>query len=193
MKHAVLGLVVQRPSYAYELAQRFHGRVGPGWSLHSSHIYHSLEQLEAEGLVEARIRARDRKHYFPTPGGRREFERWLIGGPVEVKPVREEMYLRILVCPPHHIAGLIELFALQEKATYEELQRLSAERAAEQSLRAPIYWSRAAAHMIVEGQVARVEADLAWLRSTRRTLAWLKDQDLRWDEISGAGESGGAA
>jgi DNA-binding PadR family transcriptional regulator len=184
MKHAVLGLLVQRPGYPYELAQRFRREVGAAWSLDTSHIYHLLEQLESEGLVVNRTGGRQRNHYLTTRDGRREFERWLVGGPVRVQPLREEMYLRIAVCPPRHFDGLIEVISVQEAATYEVLERLSAERALEAALRPPIDWKRAATQLIVAGQIARIEADLAWLRDTRSTLEWLRHQEVTWSEAA---------
>lgn len=184
MKHAVLGLLAQRPGYPYELAQRFRRDVGTAWSLDTSHIYHLLEQLESDGLVESRVGGRQRNHYFTTSDGRREFERWLVGGPVRVQPLREEMYLRLAVCPPRHFDALIDVISLQEEATYEVLQQLSAERALEEALKPPIDWKQAAWQLIVAGQIARVEADLAWLRGLRRTLEWLRHQDVRWTEFA---------
>jgi hypothetical protein len=103
------------------------------------------------------------------------------------------MYLRVAVCPPRHFDGLIERISLQEQATYETLERLSAERALEDALRPPIDWERAAAQLIVAGQIKRVEADLAWLRETRRTLEWLKHQDVTWYEPSRCLAEGQAA
>ncbi len=50
---ALLGLVIERPSYGYELAQRFeriYGEVLPVSS--ASHIYAALNALEARAMVE---------------------------------------------------------------------------------------------------------------------------------------------
>jgi DNA-binding PadR family transcriptional regulator len=182
MKHAVLGLLVQRPGYRYELAQRFRREIGASWSLDTSHIYHSLQQLEADGLVVRRAGARDRSHYFPTTEGRAELERWLTSGPVRVQPLREEMYLRLAVCPPRHCEALIDLISVQEAATFEVLEEISAERGLEAALRPPIDWSHAAHQLIIAGQIARLEADLEWLRRARSTLEWLREQDVRWSE-----------
>jgi DNA-binding PadR family transcriptional regulator len=186
MKHAVLGLLVQRPGYPYEVAQRFRRDVGSAWELNTSHIYFLLNQLETEGLVVARPRARDRNHYFPTADGRREFENWLINGPVRVQPIREDTYLRIAVCTPRYFDALIEVLALQERATYELWERLSADCSLEEALRPPIDWKKAASRMVAAGQIGRAEADLVWLQRMRSTLEWLKTQDVRWTDGPGS-------
>jgi DNA-binding PadR family transcriptional regulator len=190
MKHAVLGLLVQRPGYAYELAQRFRREVGWAWELNTSHIYSLLEQLETEALVVARPRVRERKHYFPTADGRREFESWLTSEPGRVR-IREETYLRIAVSTPRHYDTLIEVLSLQERATLELWERLSAECSLEEALEPPIDWRKTASQLIADGQIARAEADLAWLRRTRETLAWLKTQDVRWTETGSRGQEDG--
>jgi DNA-binding PadR family transcriptional regulator len=50
---ALLGLVIERPSYAYELSQRFARTYQDALSLSSSsHIYTALAPLQARGLIE---------------------------------------------------------------------------------------------------------------------------------------------
>ena len=51
---AVLGLIIERPSYGYELAARFQRTFGDSLRLSSpSYIYKAIEVLEQRGLVEA--------------------------------------------------------------------------------------------------------------------------------------------
>jgi DNA-binding PadR family transcriptional regulator len=177
MKHAVLGLLVQRSGTAAELAHRFRHRVGEAWALSPSHIYKALDQLQSERLVALRPTKGERRRYVATDAGRREFERWL-RGPVRLQPLREELYLRISFCPPRHLDSLLDVISVQERVTYEALEELSAKRALEDALRPPIDWGRAATQLIVAGQIARFETDLAWLRDTRKTVQWLRTQPL---------------
>ena len=51
MKYAVLGLLVQRRGYGYDLVQRFEEQVGSAWQLNAGAIYVALDKLEQEGLV----------------------------------------------------------------------------------------------------------------------------------------------
>ena len=81
---ALLGLVIERPSYAYELAQRFERTYEGALSLSSvSHVYTALATLRERGLVdeaaEARGTRRSRRRYQATPAGVAEHSEWLIG------------------------------------------------------------------------------------------------------------------
>src|SRR5580704_2766418 len=50
---ALLGLIIERPSYAYDLAQRFERRYGQALPLSNvGHIYTALGVLGDRGLVE---------------------------------------------------------------------------------------------------------------------------------------------
>ena len=80
---ALLGLVIERPSYAYELASRFERTYEGALSLSSvSHVYTALATLRERGLVveaaDARPRQRSRRRYEPTPEGVAEHSRWLV-------------------------------------------------------------------------------------------------------------------
>ena len=81
---ALLGLVIERPSYAYELARRFERTYEGALSISSvSHIYTALATLRERGLVEeipdALPATRSRRRYQPTAQGVAEHAQWLIG------------------------------------------------------------------------------------------------------------------
>lgn len=84
---ALLGLVIQRASYGYELAQRFEQTYGDAIELSSrSHIYAAIDSLAARGLIERappetvmEDEARQpRPHYRATKAGICSYEHWLI-------------------------------------------------------------------------------------------------------------------
>ena len=80
---ALLGLVIERPSYAYELAQRFERTYDGALSLSSvSHIYTALGTLRERGLVEelpgTLPAARSRRGYQATAQGVAEHAEWLV-------------------------------------------------------------------------------------------------------------------
>jgi DNA-binding PadR family transcriptional regulator len=50
---ALLGLLIEHPTYAYDLAQRFERRYGEALTLSNiGHVYTALGALEGRGLVE---------------------------------------------------------------------------------------------------------------------------------------------
>jgi DNA-binding PadR family transcriptional regulator len=81
---ALLGLVIERPSYAYDLAQRFERRYGEVLPLSNiGHIYTALGVLDGRAMVEeipgTRTGRQPKPHYCATPTGVLEYRDWLIG------------------------------------------------------------------------------------------------------------------
>jgi DNA-binding PadR family transcriptional regulator len=83
----VLGLLIERPSYGYELVQRFERVYGDTLAMSAAkRIYEALEQLSDRGLIEVRPPAaaagapprRPRINYGATTEGRRAYEAWLV-------------------------------------------------------------------------------------------------------------------
>lgn len=81
---ALLGLIIERPSYAYDLAQRFVRRYGQVLPLSNiGHIYTALGVLDGRSLVEeipgTRAGRQPKPHYRATPLGTSEYRDWLVG------------------------------------------------------------------------------------------------------------------
>lgn len=82
---ALLGLVIERPSYGYELSKRFERRYAQYLPIRSgSHIYRSLKTLKCEGLIEQTCAARGpqatrraRPWYGATERGVLGYCKWL--------------------------------------------------------------------------------------------------------------------
>jgi DNA-binding PadR family transcriptional regulator len=95
LRHALLGLLADRPMSGYELAQRFEASVGATWSAGHSQIYPELNRLADEGLIatDGEPGPRGRKTYKITGDGRAAVRAWLS----ETEPdrtVRDEAALR---------------------------------------------------------------------------------------------------
>jgi DNA-binding PadR family transcriptional regulator len=81
---ALLGLVIERPSYAYELAMRFERTYEGALALSSvSHVYTALATLRERGLVEevpgTQEAMRSKRRYRATARGLSEHADWLVG------------------------------------------------------------------------------------------------------------------
>lgn len=81
---ALLGLIIERPTYAYDLAQRFERRYQTVLALSNvGHVYTALAALEGRALVEeipgTRVGRQPKPHYRATPEGARAYRQWLIG------------------------------------------------------------------------------------------------------------------
>ncbi len=80
LRHALLGVLKDRPLTGYDLVRHFQGTVGYLWSAPQSQIYPELRRMEAAGLVKARVAPRGRRAqkriYSVTDDGMAEVRRW---------------------------------------------------------------------------------------------------------------------
>ena len=124
---ALLGLVIQRPSYGYELVQRFERTYGDALELSSaSQIYTALDALERRGLIEEMTGDEDdgsrqpKPHYRATAEGVHDYREWLVGQ-VDEERRRSRLFARqlaMLAC--RRRARVIERYeqaCLREPAT----------------------------------------------------------------------------
>lgn len=80
LRHALLGVLKDRPLTGYDLVRYFQGTLGFLWSAPQSQIYPELRRMEAAGLVTATVAPRGQKAqkriYSVTDQGMAELRRW---------------------------------------------------------------------------------------------------------------------
>src|SRR5262249_57218086 len=80
LRHALLGVLKDRPLTGYDLVRYFQGTLGFLWSAPQSQIYPELRRMEAAGLVTATVKPRGQKAqkrvYAVTEAGMAELRRW---------------------------------------------------------------------------------------------------------------------
>src|ERR1700728_865350 len=131
-KNAVLGLVIERPGYGYDLARRLRERFGSS-GFAPTGVYSALDQLSSDALVRsagsrgdgASERSAPRTIYEATSEGIDHFEQWMLGGS-SLAPVRDELHMKIALSKPHHLARLVELAEAQERDCLARLDALRA-------------------------------------------------------------------
>jgi PadR family transcriptional regulator AphA len=78
LRHAVLGLLAERPASGYDLLKRFETGLAMVWPAQQSQLYGELAKLSEAGLIEVTgSGARNRREYGITDAGRAELHRWL--------------------------------------------------------------------------------------------------------------------
>ncbi len=124
---ALLGLIIERPSYAYDLAQRFERRYDDVLPLSNvGHVYTALGVLEGRGLVEeipgTREGRQPKPHYRATPLGIGEYGKWLVGQVGEDRR-RNQMFVLALGALINEPEQLSQVMAGYEQACLAEGMR----------------------------------------------------------------------
>lgn len=193
-KHVVLGLLIERPGYGYDLQKRLDQRFAfLGYS--ERVVYRALDSLCREGLIEEVGEARagrtprgaPKKRYATTAAGHEEFGRW-VAEPCEVAVVREEVHVKVVLSQEENFPRVIELTERLEQACLDALRAMqqAAPPSLEELADPQFPWDMATGLLIDDAEATRLQGIIDWLqrvraivrrrmsppaRSTRRTLA----------------------
>lgn len=178
-KLAVLGLVLERPSYGYELVARFERAFGAQpweWRVTPQAIYGALNDLERDAMIEPistggerladSAQRRQRQDYRVTGGGARAMREWL-AAPMPSNPSREELLIRL------HFGDasdetLRNMLRRHAEACLEELERIAATPASTRVQR-----------LVREDRRLAVQARLSWIDFARAELRGPDDRPVR--------------
>jgi len=117
---ALLGVMIERPSYGYELAQRFNYVYGDTLpAIDPKKVYEPLKMLQAHGLIrETRPRAKEKPapnrlpkpRYRATAKGVRAYQQWLVSE-MEEQRNRERLFaLQLSMLEPGTALSVIERY-----------------------------------------------------------------------------------
>lgn len=181
----VLGLLLERPSYGYELYQRI-GRRFPADVLdpYPGHVYHALDVLFRSGLIEEigdpeadcaaataprplGRRRQPRIHYRVTAEGAREFRMWL-AREMRTDRAHDEFIGQLAIAAGMGRAELLQdLLGAYEDACASEAQALPMAGADGRHARSPDALVR---RLSVAARRAALEAQMGWLRYARKEI-----------------------
>jgi DNA-binding PadR family transcriptional regulator len=173
-KHAVLGLVIERPDYGYELAKRLQERCGP-WAWTRQAVYKALEDLEESKHVRALDRERvilggeqRRTVYEATPGGIDYFDSWMCGT-AAMEASRSELELKIVLARPHELPVLIDMTWVHEQRCVDRLAALA--RQAQVAVPGGVAsWPDAGEMLVRDTEIKRLRLRVECLQEARRTM-----------------------
>jgi DNA-binding PadR family transcriptional regulator len=134
VKNAVLALLIERPSYGYQLMQRLEDRF-PDWGWAPNGIYSALNKLSKDGHVRAAggmplrdgERAAPRTIYKPTTEGLAYHQEWF-AEPSPLDPGRQELDMKIQLATLESLPVLIQVTRDQELVCLGELSALTGPR-----------------------------------------------------------------
>jgi DNA-binding PadR family transcriptional regulator len=183
-KHALLGLLLDRPAYRYQLGDRLQERLGPAWKINSGQLYQTIDRLELDGLIERIDSATDDQHerhvFAVTAAGEDEFEHWFDESMSRARLLRRPLLVKITLAGPERLKDTLREIDNYERecaASLRERLRLREEiplgglhvRADHELLR-----------LNLSADIAQLEAELGWARHARERIGWLLDQDAIW-------------
>jgi DNA-binding PadR family transcriptional regulator len=187
MKNAVLGLIVERRGYGYDLIRRFNDRFGAAWNLNQSTVYAAIDDLYRDGLVTALDQtgvprgergAAPRRSlkviYEATPEGTERFLTWLTAPIGKVEPVRSEIYLKVALATQEHALALLAVIDAHIDACADALAEQLAAYELDGDGAREVSWPVAAGYFINDASIGRLQTDLAWLRRVRAGVEALR-------------------
>lgn len=168
----LLALVIERPSYGYELWQRFEDRFGSLQSLVAPRVYKLLDQLERRGYVEefaadeqGQSPRQPKPHYRATAKGARYYREWLAAS-IKDDPRREELLRRLLATTARDAKTMLQIVESYERACLDGMTR----RAALDKADRPTRPSRLRDRLIDEERRLAHESQLKFVAYARRAI-----------------------
>ncbi len=176
VRHAVLGLLAERPRHGYELRAAFQAVVGEeNWDVKPAQIYTTLARLEKGGLViEDAVEqgaGPEKRIYAITPAGRRILKDWFVSG-IELEHQRDEFFIKLMIGLVSGIADPYKLIHTQRNNLYQELHDITAHRNRADPQK------ELACILLLDKAVMHLEADLRWLDMVEARLDEIRRQPL---------------
>ncbi len=190
---AVLGLVIEKPSYGYELWRRFESRFSGFLRTSSSGVYPALSSLADAGLIEEMVGtesigvaqgAKPGPSYRATEQGGRAYRK-RVAERLRDDPGRTEMLGQLVLAGIDGIVAALELLDRYEEQCLLELQGMSPPSVSWQSSSVV---SRLVERLLVEERRRTIDAQLKWVDYARAELRAFAEQGVA--EVEGALDRG---
>jgi DNA-binding PadR family transcriptional regulator len=124
VRHAMLALLSEGPSYGLQLREEFEGRTGDVWPLNVGQVYTTLQRLERDGLVISEGDGDSpHKAYRITEDGARELGAWLRTPPDLSSPPRDELVMKVLIALRVPGASVTEVIQAHRRYLVQLMQK----------------------------------------------------------------------
>lgn len=175
VKHAILGLFVERRDYGAEIIRRLDDRLGPGFSVPAGTVYTAIGTLEREGdIVQAATKMRGnqpRIYYEHTPAGLDRFSAWMEEPPAR-EPLRGETHLKLALAQQQHIGPMRAAFERLELECVADIAQHVGSRQLADGLADPVPYPVAARWLLDAGLLERLNSDHRWIRMVLTVLRY---------------------
>lgn len=177
VRHAVLGLLAQRPRHGYELHAAFEAVVGgeDNWDVKPAQVYTTLTRMEKSGLVAEQAVEQDggpeKRIYAITAEGYRALKDWLEQATAS-EHQRDEFFLKLMLALVSGAADPYGLIKAQRAELYRELHAVTMRRERVDPAK------ELARILLLDKAAMQLDADLRWLDMTEGRLDDILHQPL---------------
>lgn len=164
MRHALLALLSEGPSYGWKLRQDFEGRTGEVWPVNGGQVYTTLQRLERDELIVSDEVGNEgaQRRFRLTEAGRGELARWLKTPPDLSAPPRDDLVIKVMVAVGSagiDARGVLQVHRRHLVEVMREYARVKEASPDDVNLA-----------MVADAEVFRLDAQARWLDSVESRL-----------------------
>ena len=186
VRHGLLALLAEGPSYGYQLRTRLEARTGGTWPLNIGQVYTTLSRLERDGLVEA-TGADGQATYRITEAGRAAVAAWFAGPVDRPAAVRDELAIKLALAVDSPAVDASRIVRVQRAATARAVRELVGLRSGADA-GADLAWT-----LVLDALIFQAEAELRWLDQCEDRIAARQTPTARLPVGSQAADGAGPA
>ncbi len=176
LKYVLLGMVVERPGYGYELLTRVKERL-PAYNYTQGAVYPALDRLQQEQLIQAdgqkrrrgTARSSPRVMYSATPAGITSLEQWMYTATAPERS-RDALLAKVTIAKPQDVPRLLEMTRNQETQLRQQLGELQQTPAPAWSGRGRVPLPLVGAALLRSAEARRLSAAIESLQEAREAL-----------------------
>ena len=169
LRGALLGIVLERPGHGGELANRLVARLGEAWRIDTNDVYRLLDQLVADGLMDAHEeprrdnRRRTRVVYSPTGQTADALTAWM-ETLLPREPVRLGLHAKLAVARDEDAPRLLAVLREYERECLRLAKLVAPTNGGTRS------WTALVMDCTRDAVSAQLQSDIDWAARTRRRI-----------------------
>jgi DNA-binding PadR family transcriptional regulator len=166
VRHGLLVLLADGPSYGYQLRARLEEHTGGTWPLNVGQVYTTLTRLQRDGLVEATgDDGAGHAVYAITGAGRAAAGEWFRSPIDRTAPSRDELAMTLALAVTSPMADVREVLRVQRSASMRGLQEYARLKAQADPAK-DLPWL-----LVLDALTFQTEAEMRWLDHCEARLA----------------------
>ena len=166
LKGAVLGVLVQRESYGYEIANMLERQLGASWSVARSSLYRMLKDMLKQELLESGSPGKTNSAqivYRSTALAEALFVGWM-ESPLSPEHGPLQLQARMVVARPQDLQRLLLVLNDYERVLFARRRRIEEGMPAPRSLRSAMMF------LVRQAPLQQIGGELSWVDMSRKTI-----------------------